>query len=146
MPRYFRLEQAERLLPELEGLMREARELEARYRQADSEWRESSGRLLMLGGVMPDRRKLLAQRGRRDALEARLGELVQAIQSRGCLVKDLELGLVDFPTLLRGEEVLLCWRLGEPSIAYWHGLEEGYRGRKPIDEEFRRLHRGDQPS
>ncbi len=143
MPRYFRLEEAERLLPELEGLLREATELQARYRQADSEWRESSGRLLMLGGVMPDRRKLLAQRGRRDALEARLGELVQSIQSRGCLVKDLDLGLIDFPTLLGDREVLLCWRLGEPSIAYWHGVEEGYRGRKPIDEEFRRRHRGE---
>jgi hypothetical protein len=58
-------------------------------------------------------------------------------------VKDLELGLLDFPTLYRGKEVCLCWRLGEPEIAFWHEVDEGYKGRKPIDQAFLENHRGD---
>jgi hypothetical protein len=49
-------------------------------------------------------------------------------------VRDLDLGLVDFPSLLEGEEVCLCWKLGEERIAFWHGIEEGFAGRKPLDE------------
>ena len=56
--------------------------------------------------------------------------------SGGVEVKDLEVGLIDFPTLFRGEEVLLCWRFGEERIEQWHGLTEGFRGKRPIDEEF----------
>jgi hypothetical protein len=58
-------------------------------------------------------------------------------------VKDLDIGLVDFPTTFNGVEVYLCWKLGEPGIEFWHGVEEGFRGRKPIDREFLENHRGD---
>jgi hypothetical protein len=58
-------------------------------------------------------------------------------------VKDLDTGLVDFPTMYRGVEVCLCWKLGEGAIGYWHGVDEGFRGRKPIDQDFRDQHRGD---
>jgi len=51
--------------------------------------------------------------------------------------------LIDFPTLLRGEEVYLCWRVGEEGIQFWHRVEEGYRGRKRIDADFLIHHRGD---
>ncbi|MFL5922075.1 MAG: DUF2203 domain-containing protein [Gaiellaceae bacterium] len=57
---------------------------------------------------------------------------VEALQGLGVLVKDLDRGLVDFPALRNGEEVLLCWQVGEDEIAYWHGLEEGFAGRKPL--------------
>jgi hypothetical protein len=49
-------------------------------------------------------------------------------------VKDADEGLVDFPALREGEEILLCWKLGEAEIAYWHDLEQGFAGRRPIDE------------
>ena len=52
----------------------------------------------------------------------------------GTVVKDLETGLVDFPSLRGGEEVYLCWKLGEARIGYWHGIEEGFAGRKPLDD------------
>jgi len=65
-------------------------------------------------------------------IEART--LVQSIHMKGAQLKDLEMGLVDFPSLRNGEEVLLCWRMGEESIAYWHGVNDGYRGRKLIEE------------
>jgi hypothetical protein len=97
----------------------------------------------MIGGAMPDRAKLLGMIGRRDAMATRMSEAVASIQQHGCVVKDLAQGLIDFPTLLRGEEVYLCWKTGEASIGHWHGLEEGVRGRKPIDEEFLSNHRGD---
>jgi hypothetical protein len=57
---------------------------------------------------------------------ARLGEL-------GVQVKDLDSGLVDFPSLREGEEVLLCWRVGEDLVEFWHGMDEGFAGRKPLD-------------
>ena len=60
-------------------------------------------------------------------------QAVEKVQEFGCLVKDLDIGLIDFPTLLKGEEVYLCWKLGEAGIRFWHGVQEGFRGRKPID-------------
>ncbi len=146
MTRRFRLEEAERLLPELGVLLREAVELKARFQRAEAELRQASTRIALVGGASVNQRQLLAQRGRRDALAARLKELIENIELYGCLVKDLDIGLIDFPTWFQGREVLLCWRLGEPSIQFWHEADEGYRGRKPIDEEFRRAHSGDWPS
>src|SRR6188472_4046254 len=58
---------------------------------------------------------------------------VEELNSLGVVVKDLDRGLVDFPALRQGEEVLLCWQVGEGEVAYWHGLEEGFAGRKPLD-------------
>ncbi|NUR78413.1 MAG: DUF2203 domain-containing protein [Thermoleophilia bacterium] len=58
---------------------------------------------------------------------------VERLEELGVVVKDLDLGLLDFPSERDGEEVLLCWHVGEDSVAFWHGLEEGYAGRKPID-------------
>jgi hypothetical protein len=60
---------------------------------------------------------------------------VNAVHERGAIVKDVDTGLVDFPARLHGEEVLLCWRLGEEQVAHWHGLEEGFAGRKLLDPE-----------
>ncbi len=75
----------------------------------------------------------------REPLERRVQEILQAmseavrrIEEAGGELKDLDLGLVDFLTLRAGEPVYYCWQLGEPEIRYWHGLEEGFAGRKPI--------------
>ena len=67
-----------------------------------------------------------------DALARRLARLVDEIASHGAQVKDLESGLVDFPALRRGETVLLCWQLGEDEIAWWHRVEDGFAGRRPL--------------
>jgi len=66
---------------------------------------------------------------REDAAAVRCVKELQAI---GVLVKDLDRGLVDFPALRGDEEVLLCWQVGEGEIAYWHGVDEGFAGRKPL--------------
>ena len=63
---------------------------------------------------------------------AGIARCVARIHEAGALVKDLDEGLVDFPARREGEDVLLCWRLGEEEIGYWHGLEEGFSGRKPL--------------
>ena len=61
-----------------------------------------------------------------------IAQCVERLERLGVLVKDLDRGLVDFPALRRGEEVLLCWQVGEEEVAHWHGLEEGFAGRKPL--------------
>ena len=58
---------------------------------------------------------------------------VERLEELGVVVKDLDLGLLDFPAVRDGEDVLLCWRVGEPRVEFWHGLAEGFAGRKPID-------------
>jgi hypothetical protein len=59
--------------------------------------------------------------------------LLGALQEAGIVVRDIDRGLIDFPTIRDGEEVYLCWELGEDSIDWWHDLEDGYRGRQPLD-------------
>ena len=63
----------------------------------------------------------------------RLDLLVHQIQDLGVLIKDINLGLLDFPALKDGREVYLCWRYGEGEIAYWHEVEAGFAGRQPIE-------------
>jgi hypothetical protein len=58
---------------------------------------------------------------------------VDKLEEIGVVLKDIDLGLLDFPAEREGQEVLLCWHVGEDSVAFWHGLDEGYAGRKPID-------------
>ncbi len=70
-----------------------------------------------------------------ETLLERMSGTIRRIEEAGGELKDLDLGLVDFLTLRAGEPVYYCWRLGEPEIRYWHGLEEGFAGRKPIDPE-----------
>ena len=59
--------------------------------------------------------------------------LLGALQEAGIVVRDIDRGLIDFPTIRDGEEVYLCWELGEDSIDWWHDVEDGYRGRQPLD-------------
>jgi hypothetical protein len=97
----------------------------------------------MMGGSWVDRDHLLGQKERRESSARKLNEAVDHVQSFGCHIKDLDIGLIDFPTLYRGEEVYLCWKLGEGGIEFWHGVSEGFRGRKKITREFLDHHKGD---
>jgi hypothetical protein len=144
--RYFTLQQAERLLPDVERAIREAIGLKADYQQAETELRSAMQRVMMLGGVDLNRGAFMELRTRREAQAERLKAVIDQIHEVGCLVKDLDIGLIDFPTLFRGEEVYLCWKLGEDGIAFWHGMEEGFRGRKAIDSEFLENHQGELPN
>jgi len=63
-----------------------------------------------------------------------IAECVRVLDDAGVQVKSLEEGLLDFPSLRDGEDVLLCWQVGEPEVAFWHGIDEGFAGRKPLDD------------
>jgi hypothetical protein len=76
---------------------------------------------------------LTAARGGLEQLADEAADAVRELDAIGVVVKDLDLGLLDFPAVRDGEEVELCWQVGEASVEYWHPLEAGYRGRKPID-------------
>jgi len=143
MPRYFTLQQAEKLLPEVEAAIREAMSYKSKYQQAEEEWQSFANRVTMQGGMLVDHSKVMDQKRRRDSSAQGLKEALEEIQEYGCVVKDLDIGLIDFPTLFRGEEVYLCWKLGESGIRFWHGVQEGFRGRKPIDQAFLAQHRGE---
>ncbi len=144
MPRYFTLAQAQAALGQTEQWLREAISLKGSLEEVEVELRSEAERVRMSGGALVRREKLSAALARREGAAERLRGLIESIQKTGCLVKDLDMGLLDFPTLLRGEEVYLCWKLGESEIAFWHGTDEGYRGRKPIDGDFLAHHRGEQ--
>ncbi|MGE5648083.1 MAG: DUF2203 domain-containing protein [Acidobacteriota bacterium] len=142
MPRYFTLEQAQAALPRAEEFLRKAMELKAALEEAEGDWRVESERIRMSGGALVQRERLVGIVKRRESAAAQLRNALALAQEPGCLVKDLDTGLLDFPTLFRGEEVYMCWKLGEPAIAFWHGAGEGFRGRKPIDRDFLENHQG----
>jgi hypothetical protein len=142
MSRHFTIDEARSLIPEVERLIRDAVALKPEYDEAEREFQRFTERVMMVGGMLVDREQAFALRNRRESAATRLRNALETLQGMGCMVKDLDMGLVDFPTLFRGEEVLLCWKLGETDIAFWHGMEEGFRGRKAIDEDFRRHHQG----
>ncbi len=146
MTRYFTLQQAERLLPEVESAIREAISLKTELQQSVADLQSFTERVAMLGGVDVNRAAFLEQRSRREAAGLRLKELLDRIQNIGCLIKDLDVGLVDFPTLFRGDEVYLCWKMGESGIHFWHKVEDGFQGRKPIDRDFIDNHKGESPN
>jgi hypothetical protein len=145
MARRFTLVEAQGLIPEVDRLLRQALGAKSEYQDAEQAIREFSEHVMMMGGVIVNRDRALEARERRDDAAARLRECIEAVLETGCLVKDLDIGLVDFPTLFRGVEVYLCWKIGESGIAFWHGVEEGFRGRKAIDQDFLDHHQGDRP-
>ena len=143
MSRRFTLAEAQSLIPNLDGLLREAIARKAEYQEAEQIIQATNQRIAMMGGTVVNRDQVIDAKHRRDEAAASLRGAIEKVQEVGCLVKDLDIGLVDFPTLYRGEEVYLCWKLGETAIEYWHGVDEGFRGRKAIDQDFRDHHRGD---
>ena len=143
MPKRFTLIEAESLLPEIETLIREAVSLKSQYQEAEQALQSLAQRVAMQGGVMVDRAAVLQNRAQRDRHGEALKAAIEKIQEYGCVIKDLDIGLVDFPTLFRGQEVYLCWKMGESGIGYWHGVDEGFAGRKPIDRDFLDNHQGE---
>jgi hypothetical protein len=143
MARRFTLAEAQSLIPRVDRLLREAVSLKSQYQEAEQAMQAIMQRVTLMGGMMVDRDGVIDTRNRRDETRSKLGTAIEQVQEVGCLVKDLDIGLIDFPTLFRDEEVYLCWKLGEPKIAFWHGVDEGFRGRKAIDQDFLEHHRGD---
>src|SRR5580692_6255932 len=140
MARYFTLAQAERLLPDVERSLRDALFHKAEAQKANQELEHTSERIRTSGGARVDPGRHLASRARRDTSAAALTEALEQIERTGALVKDLDIGLIDFLARFQNRDVCLCWKLGETGIHFWHGLEEGFRGRKAIDQDFLAQH------
>ena len=141
MPRYFTLAQAERALPGIERALRDAIAFRAEHQKADEEFRGFTQNIMMMGGTQVDHGRVNAIKSRKEQSLVSLRRKFEEIQETGVLVKDLDAGLIDFPTLYKEQEVYLCWRFGESAIEFWHGVDEGFRGRKKIDDEFLANHR-----
>ena len=131
------------MIPHVEPLLVQALSLKNDFQEAVDSFQMIGQRVAMMGGMTVNRDQAIDSKHRRDELGSQLKGLIERVQEFGCTIKDLDTGLIDFPTLLRGTEVCLCWKLGENEIAWWHGVEEGFRGRKAIDQEFLDQHRGD---
>jgi hypothetical protein len=117
----------QRLRPLAESLVAHKRLLD----EAEIARRDLLERIAGNGGDLTPRDVAdVATRVEREA--SAVAGLVNEIQGFGVQVKDLEVGLLDFPSLREGVVVLLCWRLGEDEIGYWHGTDEGYAGRKAL--------------
>lgn len=127
---YFTRAEAEALLPQLTTLLQEAQSLRAQLAEREAEYAALRKRLLSNGhNPHPEQESLPAQI---TELTERLMDRARAISAFGVLIKDIEMGLVDFPALREGREVYLCWRLGEEHVAWWHEVYTGFTNRQPL--------------
>jgi hypothetical protein len=134
--RTFTLREAQSMLPILESLLRRSIESKALIEEIDQEFNELTERIFLNGGTLVDVRACTARKAQREKAIQAAKDTLSEINAIGVQVKDLDIGLLDFPCKVDGEIVLLCWRMGEPTISHWHGTEEGYAGRRPIDRRM----------
>jgi hypothetical protein len=132
-PRLFTLTEAERTRREVEPVLIEAIELRRKLSPLAEELGAVAARIQWVGGMVVPYEQLARVRFEHDRLAEALKGALEKIQATGCVVKDLDTGLLDFPAIINNEEVYLCWRLGEERIRYWHRQDEGFAGRKPIE-------------
>jgi hypothetical protein len=134
----FTLEEAQSLLPVMESLLKRAMEGKEAAEEVEALLSELARRIYVSGGMTVDVGKVAKQRAEMESHMQRVRESIAEIDSIGVQVKDIESGLLDFPCRLDDQVVLLCWRMGETSIEYWHTVEAGFKGRQPLDDRFRR--------
>jgi len=129
----FSLSEAERARVELEPVLIEAMEIRKKMAELESQIMALAERIMRQGGVIIPYDHAANTRLEPDRVAANLQASLDRIHSTGCVVKDLDVGLLDFPARIHGEPVYLCWRLGEDRIRFYHRQDEGFAGRKPID-------------
>ena len=131
--RIFTLKEAERTLREIEPLLVEAVACRRKLGEAEEQVSKIASRIMLMGGMLVNTELTLKLRGERERLSTTIREALEGIEATGCVVKDLDSGLLDFPARIEGQEAYLCWRLGEDRIRFWHRQDEGFAGRKPLD-------------
>jgi hypothetical protein len=131
--RTFTLDEAQMLLPILESLLKQAINGKKLIEDVDGELQETAHRVFLSGGMMLNVVHLARRKVEREKAIRRVKDALAEIDATGVQVKDLDMGLLDFPCKVDGEILLLCWKLGEAAIAHWHGTNEGFAARKPID-------------
>src|SRR5579872_4237687 len=142
----FTLEEAQTLLPALRSLLQRSIDGKKLIEQTEKEFQDLNHRILLSGGLFVDVPKVARRRAERDKAIQGTKDALAEIEAIGVQVKDLDIGLLDFPCVVDDRIVLLCWKLGEETIQYWHGQEEGFRGRKPIDERILRGKQREKPN
>ncbi|MFN2527496.1 MAG: DUF2203 domain-containing protein [Candidatus Baltobacteraceae bacterium] len=127
----FSPEKANALIPKVTPLVEELwvkrRELAIKLLENDPMLRPQQVQQTRLAGL-----KSPFAPGRFSELKAEIVRLINRIEAYGCIVKDMDLGLLDFPALREGEPIYLCWKAGERTIEHWHGVEETFVDRKPL--------------
>src|ERR1700674_3796486 len=139
--RTFNLDEAQSLLPVLESLLRTAISGKKLMEEVEAEMQALPHRIFLNGGPHVDVVAVARRKAERSKAEQRAKDALAEIDSIGVQVKDLDVGLLDFPCEVEGRVVLLCWKMGEASITHWHGTDEGFAGRKLIDERIARSKR-----
>jgi hypothetical protein len=134
MPRHFTPKEANAELREIRPLVEELVAHRREQQRLQAQRLELAMKIAGNGGGI-DSQKIAEVEEAEHRERVGIASCVNAIHGHGAIVKDLDEGLVDFPALRHGEEILLCWRLGEDEVAHWHGLEEGFAGRKQLDPE-----------
>jgi len=131
--RLFTLKEAERTRAEVEPILVEAIETRRKQVRAAERLGEVASRISLSGGMTIRYDEAAELRLEHDNLLQTVKSALERIESTGCVVKDLDVGLLDFPSIVNNEEVYLCWRLGEDRIRFYHRQDEGFAGRKPLD-------------
>jgi hypothetical protein len=134
--RTFTLDEAQTLLPILESLLKQAIHGKKLIEEVDAEMQDTAHRVFLNGGMLLDVVQLARRKAERERAIQRIKDAVAEIDATGVQVKDVDVGLLDFPCKVEDEIVLLCWKLGEPKIGFYHGTTDGFAGRKPIDERI----------
>ena len=132
-PRIFTLTEAERTRIEIEPILMEAMDARRKITGLEDSLARLSARISLRGGLLVSYDKAAKKRMDRDELASTVDAALERIESTGCVVKDLDVGLLDFPARLNNEDVYWCWRVGEDRIRFYHRQDEGFSGRKPID-------------
>src|SRR5438874_10976138 len=139
--RTFTLHEAQELLPVLESLLRTAIEGKGKIESIDAEFQALQHQIHLRGGMSLNVVHWAARKAQREKALQRVKDAMAEIDAIGVQVKDLDIGLLDFPCEVDGQVILLCWKLGEKAITHWHGVSEGFAGRKPINERISRAKR-----
>jgi hypothetical protein len=145
-PKTFTLQQAQTLLPVLKSLLKNAMEGKQLIEQVEKEFKDLSHRIILSGGLLVNVVAMARRRAERDKALQEVKDAIAEINAIGVQVKDLDIGLLDFPCVVEDEIVLLCWKFGEDDIQFWHGMEEGFAGRKPVDERIIRGKKKEKPN
>jgi hypothetical protein len=139
--RTFTLDEAQSLLPVLESLLRTAIASRKLIESVDAELQELAHEVFLKGGMQVKVVEVARRKAEREKAIQKAKDAISEIDAIGVQVKDLDIGLLDFPCEVDGRTVLLCWKLGEKGITHWHGVSEGFAGRKPIDERIAKAKR-----
>jgi hypothetical protein len=132
--RHFTPEEANAALEEVGPLVEQMVELRRAHIEALAAEEELEGRIRGNGGGIPPA-TLAAAAAEVESAARELARVIDEIVAQGAQVKDIDAGLIDFPALRGGETVLLCWKLGEEDIRYWHTVDDGFAGRRELPLE-----------